>query len=54
MARFRLGSEIRESKYWEKEEKKVCRICGAKKKHGNMCGKGVGSRRRWKVAGRKM
>lgn len=54
VARFRLGSEVRESKYWKKEEKKICRICGGKKKHGNMCGKGVGSRRRWKVAGRKM
>lgn len=27
IARFRLGSEIRERKYWEVEEKKRCRLC---------------------------
>jgi len=54
VARFRLGSEVRESKYWEGEEKKVCRICGGKGRHGNTCGKGEGGRRRWKEAGRKM
>ncbi|EFN86234.1 hypothetical protein EAI_01473 [Harpegnathos saltator] len=26
--RFRIGSEIRERKYWEKEEKRKCRMCG--------------------------
>lgn len=28
MARFRLGSEITESRYWEEEKKLRCRICG--------------------------
>ncbi|XP_071581079.1 uncharacterized protein [Temnothorax nylanderi] len=27
VARFRLGSEMRESRYWEGEEKKKCRMC---------------------------
>lgn len=26
--RFRLGSEVREGKYWVVEERKVCRLCG--------------------------
>ncbi|XP_046142809.1 golgin subfamily A member 6-like protein 6 [Osmia bicornis bicornis] len=28
MARFRLGNEIKESEYWEKEDKRKCRVCG--------------------------
>lgn len=28
IARFRLGSEIRENRYWEKEENKLCKMCG--------------------------
>jgi len=28
VARFRLGNEMREGKYWEEEEKRRCRICG--------------------------
>jgi len=27
VARFRLGNEMREGKYWEDEEKRRCRIC---------------------------
>lgn len=27
IARFRLGNEIREGRYWEEERKRVCRIC---------------------------
>lgn len=27
IARFRLGSEMREGRYWEGEEKRKCRIC---------------------------
>jgi len=30
VARFRLGNEIREERYWEEEEKKLCRLCGDK------------------------
>ncbi|XP_077255453.1 uncharacterized protein LOC143893678 [Temnothorax americanus] len=30
VARFRLGNEIGESRYWEAEEKKKCRLCGNK------------------------
>lgn len=26
--RFRLGSEVREGRYWVVEERKVCRLCG--------------------------
>jgi len=27
VARFRLGNEIRESRYWEKERERKCRLC---------------------------
>jgi len=27
VARFRLEREMRESSYWEEEEKKMCRLC---------------------------
>lgn len=27
ITRFRLGNEIKESRYWEKEENRKCRIC---------------------------
>lgn len=27
MVRFRIGNKIRECKYWEEEEKKICRLC---------------------------
>jgi len=26
--RFRLGNEMKESLYWEEENKRVCRLCG--------------------------
>ncbi|XP_068991496.1 trichohyalin-like [Neodiprion pinetum] len=28
VARFRLGSEMKEARYWEEEEKRRCRVCG--------------------------
>lgn len=28
IARFRMGNEMRESRYWEEEEKRSCRLCG--------------------------
>lgn len=28
MARARLGNEMREDRYWEEEDKRVCRLCG--------------------------
>jgi len=28
--RFRLGNQAKEGKYWEKGDKKVCRLCGGK------------------------
>ena len=28
VAKFRLGNEMREARYWEEEEKRRCRICG--------------------------
>lgn len=27
VARFRLGNEMRESRYWKEEEKRRCKIC---------------------------
>jgi len=27
IARFRLGNEMREGRYWEEEEKGICRLC---------------------------
>jgi len=27
VARFRLGNEIRESRYWEEKKEKECRLC---------------------------
>ena len=41
IARFRLGSEIREGRYWEGLQKRLCRVCG--RKHGNMFGKDAGT-----------
>jgi hypothetical protein len=29
VARFRLGNEMREGEYWEKEEERSCRLCGS-------------------------
>jgi len=29
VARFRLGNEMREGRYWEEEENRLCRLCGA-------------------------
>jgi len=28
MARFRLGNEVKEGRYWEEEKEKLCRLCG--------------------------
>lgn len=42
VARFRLGSEMREAWYWEEEEKSVECVEG-KEKHGSICGKNVES-----------
>ena len=28
IARFRLGNEMREGRYWEREEERRCRLCG--------------------------
>lgn len=28
MARFRLENKMREGRYWEREEKRLCRVCG--------------------------
>jgi hypothetical protein len=30
IARFRMGGEMRESRYWEKGEEKICKLCGNK------------------------
>jgi len=27
VAKFRLGDEMRRGRYWEEEEKRVCRMC---------------------------
>jgi len=28
MARFRLGNEVKEGRYWEERREKLCRLCG--------------------------
>ena len=28
VARFRLGNEMRGGRYWEADEKRMCRVCG--------------------------
>lgn len=33
LARFKLGNETRECKYWKKEEGRKCRICGEKEEN---------------------
>lgn len=33
VARFRMGNEMRESRYWEDEEKRKCRLCGNEREH---------------------
>ena len=49
VARFRLGNEMREGRYWEGEEKRKCRVCGGRKKNpGIMCWKDVGEKKEWK------
>jgi len=30
VARFRLGNETLEERYWEDEEKRMCRLCGGR------------------------
>lgn len=44
MARFRLGNEMREGRYWDEEEEKVCRLCRGKKESWD--GRVIGNRRR--------
>ncbi|XP_070511534.1 golgin subfamily A member 6-like protein 2 [Cardiocondyla obscurior] len=41
VTRFRLGEEMRGNKYWEKEERKKCRVCGMVEMFGSMFGKNV-------------
>lgn len=31
VARYRMGNEMKESRYWEEEEKILCRLCGSEK-----------------------
>lgn len=45
IARFKLGNEMRGSKYWEGEESRIYRMCG-RRSHGNMYGRNVGSGKR--------
>lgn len=56
VARFRLGNEMREGRYWEKEDKKICSVWRRKgnvgaRKYGRYAGNGrrveEGGRRRW-------
>jgi len=51
VARFRLGNEVKEGKYWEEEEKGKCRLCGGGRR-GSMYGKSVENGRREGVVGR--
>lgn len=31
MVRFRLGNELKEGRYWRKEEERKCRLCGGER-----------------------
>lgn len=44
VARFRLGNEIRERKYWIKERQRLCRVCDWKRRDGSMFYGGVGEK----------
>lgn len=33
--RFRMNNEMRGTRYWETEEKRMCKLCG--RRHGNIC-----------------
>jgi len=28
IARWKMGNEVREGRYWEEPEKRICRLCG--------------------------
>lgn len=45
VARFRLGNEMREGKYWSEERQRLCKVCG-KRRDGNMFYGGVEERKR--------
>lgn len=44
IARFRLGNEVGERKYWEEEERRRCRLCGEETESWEEC-------REWKEGG---
>lgn len=48
--RLRLGNEMREGLYWEKEENRKCRVCYSEEEHG----RGVGRQQRSVGDGRRM
>ncbi|EZA52484.1 hypothetical protein X777_08600 [Ooceraea biroi] len=48
VARFRLGNEVKEGRYWEGEEKKRCRLCGMEKESWEHIWEEC---RRWTVGG---
>lgn len=49
VARFRLGNEMREGRYWETEEERKCRVCGEEEESWehviDRCGGGEGEER---------
>jgi len=51
---LRLGNEIREGFYWEKEENKICRVCGGEMETWEHvwegCRKGSIERESWEEA----
>lgn len=53
VARFRLGSEMREAWFWEGKVKKSVGCVGVRARRGNMCGKSVGSGERRRAVGRR-
>jgi len=46
--RFRLGNEIEGSKYWEKKDNKICRLCGGEMETWKYVREGC---RRWTAGG---
>jgi len=55
IARWRMGNEIKEERYWEEPRKRICRLCGREEESweytygrdvGNgKSGEGIGKRR---------
>lgn len=52
IARFRLGNDMIEGRYWE-EENRMCRLCGGQRRLGSISRRNVGTGMREKVISKK-